>query len=139
LSVLAIGKRNWRYLLPLLQVLPGGFLGLLCGLSVTLASFQSLLLGLLLVGFLLLLLVLELLLLGSTQGLSSTSSSTTLLSVSSSLLIGLDPLDSGVVGENVINELSETGTVVLLSPSSFRLVLFLGESLLISTTMSAGF
>jgi hypothetical protein len=124
------------YLLPLLQVLPSGFLCLLGSLSITLASLQSLLLSLLLLGFLLLLLVLCLLLLGSAQWLSS-SRSTSLLGGSSGLLIGLDPLDSGIVGENIINKLSESGRIILLSPCSFRLVLFLGESLLISTTISA--
>jgi hypothetical protein len=129
-------EKERSYLLPLLQVLPSGFLCLLGGLSITLAGFQSLLFSLLLLGFLLLLLVLCLLLLGSAQWLSS-SRSTSLLGGSSGLLIGLDPLDSGIVGENIINKLSESGRIILLSPCSFRLVLFLGESLLISTVISA--
>jgi len=136
LSVCIAKGKERSYLLPLLQVLPSGFLCLLGSLSITLASFQSLLLSLLLLGFLLLLLVLCLLLLGSAQWLSS-SRSTSLLGSSSGFLVGLDPLDSGIVGENIINKLSKSGRIILLSPCSFRLVLFLGESLLISTVISA--
>lgn len=124
------------HLLPLLQVLPGSFLGLLGGLSVTLAGLQSLLLGLLLVCLILLLLVFELLLFSSAQWLCGTTCSSTLLGASSSLLLGLDPLDSRVVGEDIVHELTETSAVVLLSPSTLRLVLLLGESLLVSPSMS---
>jgi len=136
LSALFTNGIEWAYLLPLFQVLPGGFLCLLGGLSITLASFQSLLLGLLLLGFLLLLLFLCLLLLGSAQWLSS-SGSTSLLGGSSGFLIGLDPLDPGIVGEDIINKLSESGGIILLSPCSLRFVLLLGESLLVSAMLSA--
>lgn len=75
---------------------------------------------------------LELLLLGSAQLLRGTNGTTLLLSFTGSLLLGLDPLDTGVKSKDRVNKLTETGVVLLLTSGSLRLVLLLSESLVVT-------
>lgn len=144
-------------LLELLEVLLGRLLRLLAGLSSDLGSAQtgwsdwtgtennalriwthlvlSLLLLSRLLGNLLLLssLLLSLLLLLCVQDGLAAVGALVLLGVSSSFLLGSDSLDSGVVGEHTVDELSDSDVVLLLASGSLGLVLLLGVSLLVST------
>lgn len=127
-------------LLPLLQVLPRGLLGLLRGLSLGLARLGGLLLLFLGRGLLGLLGLLSRLLLGRAHRLGRTAVGHTgaaLLGRSSGLLLGLDSLDSRVRGQDLVDEGSQSDVVLLLSSRSLRLVLLLGESLVVSPGVSA--
>ena len=85
-----------------------------------------LLLGLLLRLFLLFLL---LLLLGQTVGAAGLA---LLFRLPSLLLLLLDPLDSWIYTESDVDDLPETGDVLLLSACTFRLVLLLGVTFVIT-------
>lgn len=68
-------------------------------------------------------------LLGQTVGAAGLS---LLFRLSSLLLLLLDPLDSWIYAESDVDDLPETGNVLLLSACTFRLVLLLGVAFVVT-------